>query len=391
MSLIPADQTVAVLASLAGLAAAGFLIERTRWGATLTGAVWVLLGAILLSNFGVIPKASSAYDFVFDYVTPILIPLFLLKANLRRMLFETTRMTGAFLLAALATLLGVAAALAVLDLGAREPGAAGAFTATYIGGSVNYAVLVDLTGLRTDPSFVAAATAIDNMASALFLGVLATLPAWRRLARRFPPIDHSGIREEQIQERVPTALSLIATFALALAVVAFGDAIVGVGDAWLARTAPRLAGLFAGYLRYVIITVLALIPATLFPRAMARLHGGYELGLGLAFVFFASIAAGADVAAMLAAAPILIPFVAIILSVHALVVFGVGALLKFSLPELITASNAAILGATTAPALAAAKGWRDLVTPGVLAGVLGYALGTPLGVAMYAASKALAG
>ncbi|MFT6463014.1 MAG: putative membrane protein [Maricaulis maris] len=58
-------------------------------------------------------------------------------------------------------------------------------------------------------------------------------------------------------------------------------------------------------------------------------------------------------------------------------------MLRLSLPELITASNAAILGATTAPALAAAKGWKDLVTPGVLVGVLGYAIGTPIATLVF--------
>jgi uncharacterized membrane protein len=103
----------------------------------------------------------------------------------------------------------------------------------------------------------------------------------------------------------------------------------------------------------------------------------------LSFVFFAAIAAGADVVAMIEIAPLLILLVVILLTVHALVTFGLGSLLGFSLPELITASNAAVLGATTAPALAAAKGWRDLVTPGVLVGLFGYALGTFAGTAVY--------
>jgi uncharacterized membrane protein len=384
MSLIPADQPLAVLAGLAVLSTAGFLIEKTRWGRTLTATVWVIVLAILASNLGMLPKASPAYDFVFAYATPILIPLFLIKADLKRILFETTRMTGAFLLASAATMVGVAVALLVLDLGAREAGVAGAFTATYVGGSVNYAALIDVTGLRDEPSFVSAATAVDNMASALYLGLLAAMPAWSWLSRRFVAKDHSAAVEEATSESAtPTALSLIATLAFALSVVAISDAIVRLGDALIARSDPEAPKIFAGYLRYVIITALALIPATAAPKLMARLHGGYELGLGLAFVFFAAIAAGADAPALLASAPILIPTVGIILLVHALVLFGAGSALKFSLPELITASNASILGATTAPALAAAKGWRDLVTPGVLVGVLGYVIGTPLGIAMW--------
>ena len=45
---------------------------------------------------------------------------------------------------------------------------------------------------------------------------------------------------------------------------------------------------------------------------------------------------------------------------------------RVSLPELLTALTPPVL-ALTAPAMAAAKGWHDQVTPGVLVGVMGYA------------------
>ena len=135
--------------------------------------------------------------------------------------------------------------------------------------------------------------------------------------------------------------------------------------------------------RYIVITTAALLFATLAPRAAQRLAGSFELGVCLSLLFFATIAAGADVAAMIRVAPVLVAMVSIVLVVHALITLLVGRWLGLSLPELITASNAAVLGATTAPALAAAKGWNNLVTPGVLVGVFGYALGTYLGTLIY--------
>ena len=114
-----------------------------------------------------------------------------------------------------------------------------------------------------------------------------------------------------------------------------------------------------------------------------KLAGGFELGVCLSFVFFAAIAAGADVPAMLAVAPILIALVSILLVIHVLVLLTLGRVFRLSIPELVVASNAAILGATTAPALAAARGWRDLVPPAVLVGVLGYALGTFIGTVIF--------
>ena len=76
-------------------------------------------------------------------------------------------------------------------------------------------------------------------------------------------------------------------------------------------------------------------------------------------------------------------FVLILLATHLLCLLVIGRWLKLTLPELLTASNAAVLGATTAPAMAAAKGWHDQVTPGVLVGVLGYALGTLIGSLLF--------
>lgn len=385
MSLISPNESMAVMAALFVIAGLGFLGEKTRIGGHLTGAVIAILLAIAASNLKIIPHNSNAYDFVFRYFVPVLIPLFLFKADLRRMVFETGRTTLAFLLATIGTVAGVVLAVLILDVGSlgsaapiaaqqKEAAIAGLFASTYIGGSVNYAALGEVTGLMQDGSFFSAATAADNLFSAVYLGLLALMPGWAWLARRFAQHSHESTAAEEAGEPV-TAMSLTLSLATSLLIVASGDALV--------------TSLDAGSWRYVIITGITLVLATAFPGLMARLAGSFEIGVGLSFVFFAAIAAGADVVAMLAVAPLLIGLVLILLSVHMLLVFGLGMLFRLSLPELITASNAAILGATTAPALAAARGWKDLVTPGVLVGVLGYALGTFIGTLIFKYGSAL--
>ena len=180
MTLISPDNNFALMAALFVIAGASFLAEKTRIGSHLTGAVVAILAAIAAANLRIIPHSAPAYDFVFSYFVPVLIPMFLFKANLRKMMFETTRMTLAFLIASLGTILGVIIAVGLLDLSAlapaaeidpalREAGMAGLFTSTYIGGSVNYAALGEITGLRTDASFFSAATATDNLFSACLL------------------------------------------------------------------------------------------------------------------------------------------------------------------------------------------------------------------------------
>lgn len=387
-SLIPANQHFAVMAALFIIAFFGFWAERQSWGKLVTGTVWAILAAILASNINIIPKSADAYSFVFRYLVPALIPLFLINANVKRIILESGRVGIGFILACIGSAVGALVGISLLDLGAKEADLAGIFTATYTGGSVNYAAVIQSTGFD-DANVISAATAVDNLMSAVFLAVLAIMPASKWLMEKFASHDHTlENAAENTEQNNVSGFSLAAALAFALGIVALSDAII------------LLLNHFSqsfdfNYLRYVFITVFAVIPATIAPKTMTKLEGGETVGIVLAFVFFAAIAAGADVMKLMSVAPILLAFVIIILVIHGTVVFGLGALInklserlssnsnnifRLSMPELIIASNAAILGATTAPALAMARGWPALATPGILAGVAGYIVGTPIGL-----------
>ena len=382
MSLIPADNHMGIFAIVMVIAGLSFLAERTRIGGLLTGTVIAILSAIAAANLNIIPHQAPAYSFIFRYIVPVLIPLFLFQADLRRLLREASRTTLAFAVATLGTIAGVIIAATVLDLshlGAaagiepdrREAAVVGLFASTYIGGSVNYAALGEMTGLNRDASFFSAATAADNLFSAVYLSLMALIPAVHWVARRFVPnAQLSAPRDGTAATTIPvSAASLCLAIATAVSLVALTDLLVDVAqlDGW----------------RYIILTSLTLILATAVPQIRQWFSGAFELGVALSFAFFIAIAAGANLTAMISVAPILIALVAILLSVHLFVLLVVGSWLKLTLAELLTASNAAILGATTAPAMAAAKGWYDQVTPGVLVGVLGYAVGTFVGSALF--------
>jgi uncharacterized membrane protein len=391
MSLVDPNNHMGMFAAVMVIAALAFLSEKTRIGATLTGTVSAILGAIAAANLGIIPHSAPAYDFIFSYVVPMLIPLFLFQADLRRLVKEASRTTLAFLVASLGTVLGVLTAATLLDLGPlvsavdltperREAAIVGLFASTYIGGSVNYAALGEMTGLNADASFFSAATAADNLFSAVYLSLIALVPGIHWIARHFSSsaaptaaggdqASHNQGQQSTVAPAAITASSLCMAIAAAVSLVAMTDLFVG----WFEVTG----------LRYVILTSLTLILATLVPKIREWFKGAFELGVALSFAFFIAIAAGANIPAMISVAPLLIVLVGILLSVHLLVLLVIGAWLKLTLAELLTASNAAILGATTAPAMAAAKGWHDQVMPGVLVGVLGYALGTFVGSALF--------
>ena len=382
MLAINPENHLGIFAAIMVLAGASFLLERTRLGRQLTGTVMVILAAIVAANLGIIPHSAPTYDFIFTFLVPMLIPLFLFQADLRRLWREASRTTLAFLVATTGTVAGIVVAATLLDLSTlgsgaplpasdREAAIVGLFASTYIGGSVNYAALGEMTGLNQDRSFFSAATAADNLFSAVYLSLIALLPGVTRLARFFPahPTTPQPTTAPEAAPPQVTARSLCLAIACAAALVAISDGLV--------------AYLNAVSYRYVTLTILTLVLATLVPAIREWLAGAFELGVALSFAFFAAIAAGANLTAMVSVAPTLIVVVLILLSVHLATLLFIGAVTRLTLPELLTASNAAILGATTAPAMAAAKGWRDQVTPGVLVGVLGYALGTFIGSALY--------
>jgi uncharacterized membrane protein len=159
---------------------------------------------------------------------------------------------------------------------------------------------------------------------------------------------------------------LMAALALAFALAAIGKII-----------ANR-----AGLPQYsiLVITVLALIVATAFPRQVKKLSGYREAGNVMMFIFLASLGAGADIWKLVEIAPVLFLFASVIIIVHLVILFAVGKVLKLDLAELAMASAVCIGGPASAPALASAKGWRDLLIPGLLLGSLGYAVGSFIGV-----------
>ena len=378
MTLIPADQHFAVITAILALCALAFASERTVIGQKVTGTVVVILLAIAAANLGIIPHSAPAYGFIFSYVVPLLIPLFLFQADVRRLAREASRTSLAFLVAALGTVAGVIVAALLLDLSQlgvaselaadrREAGIVGLFASTYIGGSVNYAALGEITGLSADASFFSAATAADNLFSAVFLSVIALVPGAHWIARHF--VEHTASEAVQVTETVVTPASISYALAAAAGIVAITDLLCW----WLEIPSWR----------YAVMTLISVGLATAVPQIRDWFSGAFEVGVALSFPFFAAIAAGADIRAMISVAPLLIILVAILLSVHLTVLLVVGRKLGLTIPELLTASNASILGATTAPAMAAAKGWHDQVTPGVLVGVLGYALGTFIGTALF--------
>jgi Na+/glutamate symporter len=112
----------------------------------------------------------------------------------------------------------------------------------------------------------------------------------------------------------------------------------------------------------------------------APFAGAGAVGGALMLTFFATLGACADpVAALTTGAPTF-AFIAAQLATHFCVVAVVARrLMRLPAWAALTASNACVGGPATAAAMASARGWGGAVQPAIVAGTLGYVVGTPVG------------
>ncbi len=374
LPLIGPEQDFALWAVLIGLAAFGFWCERFAWGRKYSGVMLLIAAAIVLANLRIIPTAAPVYGVVWDYLVPIAIPLLLFQADLKRIIRESGPTLIAFVIGSAGVVAGALIGVSLLDLGAREAELGGIFTGTYIGGSLNFAAVSEASGMK-DGSILAAAVAADNVVTNLHFLLIVLLPGITWVARRYPT-HHMDTASQLPGEQADNPhrianldiAGMLAALALAFVLAALGKMLAGLVGA------PQFA--------ILVTTALTLLIATFLPRVVAALSGYTESGNALMFIFLASIGATADIWQLVEIAPVLFVFALIIVIVHLVLLFGIGKLMRLDLAELAMASAVCIGGPSTAAAIASAKGWRELLIPGVLAGSLGYAVGSFIGVSV---------
>ena len=372
MSLVPADADFMIWSIVFGLVAFGFWSEaNTRVGRNLTGIIVAMMAAMLLSNLRIMPFESQVYDSIFESLLPIAIPLMLFRADLVVAFRKGGSTVVAFCIGAVGIVIGAFVAAAFIPLGEITAVAAGMYTATYTGGSANFAAMAiaaDFNEGATLTSMLAADIIATNLQT-MFLIAMPGLAIFRQVFKFTGTGASAGGEDSNIALAKPRGeLDLFgAAFAIAVAML-----LVYLGAAlaqWLQR--PPLGIIFT--------TVFALILSNLLKPVIRLMAHDFEIGLFAIFLFLVALAAGANVSTLVDIGMTFFLFAMLILLVHMVFIVVVGRLFGLDLRSIIIGSTACIGGVTTASAIASAKGWRDLIIPGILAGTIGSSFGTLLG------------
>lgn len=375
MPLIGQDNPFSLLAVIMFVVAVSFMLEKTNWGRKASAPLMILLFSLLLGDFAVIPNSAPLYDSIQGLLVPLAIPLLLFRADLRKVFRESGTMLAAFALATVVTVIGALVGASVVDLGSEGHKIVGVLTASYIGGSANFVATAEAVQFA-DSSLYTSSLAADAIGAVIFLLALMSLPAIT-LVNKYVPSAYVGKSTFAEVSKEQSGPVLSGQQAMAGAVSAISLSLL---LCWLSSViAPLLP--FAGAF-ILILTVLSLLVANLGRKHVAKLHFDFEIGTVFMYIFFATVGAGANVVNIFAMALPIILFLIVLVAVHIVLLVLIGGKLKLDLAELMVASSACILGPAAAAALAAGQGWRNLVSAGMLVGVLGYAIATFIGIVL---------
>jgi uncharacterized membrane protein len=350
----------------------------------------VLLYAVglVMGNLPVMPRdAAAIQNIVTSAMIPLAIPMLLFNCSFKRGQAGTyfKALVGG-LIAVIVTV--VAGYLLFKDhLGPEGAKIGGMITGVYTGGTPNLAALQMMLGVKHETYIMV--NSYDLVVSAVYLAFL--LGIGIKLFRRFLPVDGTRISEEEgrrIAEEHRRAQSvnpysgfwrkesLIETAkaaALTLAIVAVsGGVALGVN---------KLAGNDNYFMLTIILLLTTFSLAASFFKPVKKLTKSYDSGMYLIYIFSIAVASMADFSQLHLAQEIYLAVYLIFVVFVSLVVQALLArAMKVDGDSMVVTSMALINSAPFVPMIAAAMGNRNALVTGLTIGLIGYAVGTYLGV-----------
>ncbi|TWT25240.1 DUF819 domain-containing protein [Planomicrobium sp. CPCC 101110] len=397
-SLIKSDDLITLWGIIVIVAAMSIVLEQKySWAGKVSGAIIALVSAIILSNTGIIPTASPVYDAVWSFIIPLAIPLLLFHVNFKRIWQESGRMLLIFLISSVGTIAGTIISFFILKDHIPFLDRIGAMmSASYVGGGVNFAAMTAKFDAPED--MVSAAIVADNLMMATFFVILMAIPTLSFFRNRFP---HPHVLQVEKESETAGGKTNAESF-WKRQDISLKDIALSIGTAFfLVIISFKIAGFFAELIpsgdgvsfgwnllnglfgdNYLILTTLTFMALAFFPRYFDSINGSQEIGTFLIYLFFVVIGITASIPLIIQNAPLLLVFVAIIVTFNLLLSLTAGKLFKYDLEEILLVTNANIGGPTTAAAMAIAKGWKELIGPILVVGTIGYIIGNYIGTTL---------
>lgn len=377
-TIISSSDQFSQYAMLTLIASLGMKFEKvSSIGKALSGPVSTMLLASILTNLNILPSNSQYILSLQSIVVKIATPLFLLNANIQKIIKETGVLLKAFSLGTIGTLFGSLISFQLfLPFGLRNLGLdncwkiCSAITSKNIGGGLNFFGVAD--SLKIPSSVIATGLGVDNIMGLLYFPFVSWIASQYIPKTNDKDIHDMTINEENKNELPINAESMTQSLTISLIIVAISEIISKMTQL------PSLP----------ISTLLSIIIASIIPNTVKPLIlSGEMIGKFLFYIFFASIGITSGKLFTIFHNPgtfALVGFNFMLYVIHLFFIIGMGKVLHIDLRDILIASNANIGNAATASSFCDTFQWKSKIVPALLIGTLGNSIATfvSLGLSM---------
>ncbi len=382
---------IGVMTVLVAVVTFWFWLERkTHWKLFeyLPPLIFIYASPVLLSNFGVIPFTSEAYDFLRHYGLPMFIVLMLIKVDVIGAVRIMGKGVFVMLIGSIGVVIGGVLAYTLgqtiqwapyFPLPEDSWRAFGTLAGSWIGGTGNMtAAHAGLEGTAEDLTMAAAA---DQMVYLIWLPILLGSKAFADRFNRWMKVPENRIAQMESaaaefdsKDEAPTMTSLLYLGLLA------------IGFTWISLELsevlpPVVVGgatvITAGTWLILLVTTFALIASVTPAR---RLPAAQPIAMAIIYVYVARVGATMDLSeASFATMGAFIMMAYVWIFIHGIFILAGAWLFKVDVHTVAIASAANVGGAASAP-IVAAHHRKTLVPASILMALIGYALGNYLAI-----------
>lgn len=356
--------------------------------------IFIYATPVLLSNTGLIPYESAAYDALRHYGLPIFICLMLIKVDVLgavrimgkgvfvMLLGSAGVVLGGFLAYALGQALSTPSTMPLhFPLPADSWKAFGTLAGSWIGGTGN--MTAAHAALDGNGEHLTMAAAADQMVYLIWLPLLLGSRAFARRFNRWArvPQDRIAMMDRAAAEHgtadSEAAPRMIHLLYLALVALVFTWVSLALSDVLPPVMIGGATVITASTWLILLVTTLALAASA---TPIRRLPGAQPIAMAIIYVYVARIGATMDLSsASLETMGAFVLMAYVWIAVHGLFVLTGAWLFRVDVHTLAIASAANIGGAASAP-IVAAHHRKSLVPASILMAMIGYALGNYLAI-----------
>lgn len=332
---------------------------------------------LVIGNLRVIPaSAAGLQDTLSSVMVPLALPLMFFSLDVGKFRRTGGKALLSFALEVLAVVVVSVAGFFVFrkGIGPEASKIAGMLNGVYTGGTINLAAIGAALGV--DHTMYVAANTSDIVVSALYLLFIVTIgqKVIGRILPKFSALPGKGGEVEVEDYKSYKGFFRRERFVPLLGALGLAVLIAGAGFAFTFILHGQWGTIAA------ILSITTLSIAASFIRPIRRIKLTHQFGQYFILVFCLVIGSTADIMKLYAAAPMVIGYVAVTVFGSLILHVALCAIFRVDTDTMIITSVAGVFSPPFVPMVASALKNRDVILPGVVTGIIGWVIGTYLGI-----------